>query len=131
LSVEGFRRVLRLWLEWGKRGEVLSWMTRLKLASQLLDLIGAFINKSTSQGLGSAYVHDHSWIAWKDSLDQFADEAHWKGVLQKVNRAKKLNDAQKRTRRLFQQTMQRWARGLQDDNPRKFEDPFAEDSEAA
>jgi hypothetical protein len=124
LSVQGLRRVLRLWLEWDEPGRVLKWIAGLKSTAHLLNLLAAFINKSTSQGIGSAYVHDHSWIAWEDSLEQYGDEKHWRRILTRLNRSKNLTDAQKKTRRLFQATMERWRRGQQDDDPRKFEDRF-------
>lgn len=37
LSVEGLRRVVRLWLEWGRREDVLLWIGNLKSVSHLLD----------------------------------------------------------------------------------------------
>jgi hypothetical protein len=71
-------------------------------------------------------VHRQHWLSWKGSLEQYGTQADWKRALSILDKAKNLNEQQLKTKELFEQMLDRWQKGVEDDDPHKFEDLLTE-----
>lgn len=70
--------------------------------------------------MGSAYVRDTSWLSWK-TLNRYETKELWECVQEGVAQESDLSTDEERTKRLFSESMARWSKGVEDDNPRNFD----------
>jgi hypothetical protein len=122
LGVSDLRWVLPHWMQWADPSECRAWVASLVSDAKLtLMLLKSHINDSTAQTIGSYYVQDKGWLSWRN-LEPMQSQEYWNGVAKMLASLDGLAPDEQRTRKLFVAAMQRWAKGIDDNNPRAFED---------
>lgn len=122
LNVAHLRWTLEDWMKRADTAEAQDWVLSLfsdsKTAFKFLKIC---LNEARSQTIGSYYARDNGWLSWK-TLDRFQPREKWEGLADELSKIANLSDDEKRTLRLFQAALKRWQSGIQDENPRAFED---------
>jgi len=122
LGVGNLRWILARWIEWGDASQAREWVASLLVdPKETLAFLKAHVNESTAQTLGSYYVRDKGWLSWK-SLEPFQPRERWEQAAAAMSAIANLDDNEKRTLKLFQEALKRWQSGIDDSNPRRFED---------
>jgi predicted KAP-like P-loop ATPase len=123
LGVAELNWVLPRWMKWTDPSEAKEWVSSLFTnPKKLLIFLKAYTNEARSQTIGSYYAHDKGWLSWKSCLAVFSPRDKWEQIANELSKIADLSDDEKRTVRLFGAAMKRWQSGVEDDNPRKFED---------
>lgn len=111
------------WMKWADPSEAKEWVSSLFTnPKKLLKFLKAYTNEAQSQTIGSHYAHDKGWLSWKSCLEVFSPRDKWEQIANELSKIADLSDDEKRTVRLFGAAIKRWQSGVDDDNPRKFED---------
>jgi len=127
LGVANVRWVLPHWIEWGNEGETKEWVASLLVdPKQTLRFLKAHVNESTAQTMGSYYVRNKGWLSWK-TLEPFQPREQWGQAATTLSAITDLTEEEKRTLKLLQGSLKRWQTGIDDSNPRSFEDRDEDD----
>jgi len=127
LNVANLRWALEDWMKWTDSTEPKEWILSLFSNSQnIFKFLKICVNNARSQTIGSYYSQDNGWLSWK-TLERFQPCDKWENLAGELLKAPNLSDDEKRTLRLFQAALKRWQSGIQDENPRTFEDIETED----
>lgn len=109
------------WRTWGNVSDIQDWIASIKDPNALFKLVEQFISQSSAQTFGSAYVKDLSYISWKARLSKIGDKDIWQSVLERINQQESKSPEQERSLKLLKESMDRWEKNVEDDNPDKFQ----------
>jgi hypothetical protein len=127
LNIANLRWTLDYWMGWTESSEAKDWVLSLFSDSKTsLKFLKICVNGARSQIIGSYYAQDNGWLSWK-TLEKFQPREKWENLDIELSKTASLSDDEKRTLRLFQAALKRWQSGIQDENPRTFEDLETED----
>jgi predicted KAP-like P-loop ATPase len=127
LNIANLRWALDYWMGWTESSEAKDWVLSLFSDSKIsLKFLKICVNGARSQIIGSYYAQDNGWLSWK-TLEKFQPREKWENLDIELSKTTSLSDDEKRTLRLFQAALKRWQSGIQDENPRTFEDLETED----